>query len=178
MIPDLKYDQIRPLIQTGDMLEIWSPGPIGWCIRRVTGQAVNHTAGVVRLWGRIAILEALERGPVPHILSDRLKELYRRGGHAYWIRLKPQYDCYRDEIAGHWFDSSACDKRYDYWAIFKQLVFGRLKKLDMRRLFCSEMMYAGYLKAKLPMIPQEYVPRPGEFGPTGCFCPPVRVALP
>lgn len=177
MIPALKYEQIRPLIQTGDMIEMWSPGLIGWGIRKVTGQNVNHTAGVVRLWGRIAILEALERGPVPHILSERLKELYERGGHAYWVRLKPQYDCYRDEIAGHWFDFTSCDKRYDYWAIFAQLVFGRLKQPDMRRLFCSEMMYVGMLKAGLPMIPQEYVPRPGEFGPTGCFCSPVWIVF-
>ncbi len=178
MISEARYADIRDLTKTGDLIEFRSPGFIGWCIRKRTGQNVNHTAGVFRLdnINRLSILESLERGPVPHLLSTRLKDFYAIGGVAYWVQLKPQYDEYRNDIAAAWFDSTTCDKRYDYWSIFMQM-FRREEHVDMRRLFCSEMMYAGYIQAKLPMIPQKYVPRPGEFGATGCFNQSVKILV-
>jgi len=136
---------------------------------------VNHTGVVIDFpmyWpGRLFLIESLMSGPVPHMLSDRLLSFK---GNAYWVQLKPQYDCYRNQIAAFCLEDASRDCRYDYLAILKQLFF-KPKKVGQRRLYCSELAFAACQDANLPMIPQKYVPYPGEFGKTGCFNSPVRI---
>lgn len=172
------YVANRPNMISGGLIEIASPGIVGGCIRLRTGQLVNHTMVIIRFnefWpGRVSVVESLNNGPVTHFLSDRLLKLQSEGGKAWWLPLLPEYQHFGRQVAAECLAFASKDIRYDWLAIFRQF-FAREKKVGLHRLFCSEMAYAANIRAGLPMIPQKYVPRPGEMSRTGVYGKPIQI---
>ena len=166
------YNSIRPVINSGDLIEWRSNTVVGWMIRRFTGRDVNHTSLALKfehfhqLTNRRFVLEALERGIEVNLLSRRLEKF---SGEAYLLRLKPEYDPYRRDIAGWALDQLGI--AYDYSSLFKQIL-GRVS-LDAKKYFCSEYAFAAY--CAVGILSGCIAPRPGEFKSYGIHEPRVRV---
>jgi hypothetical protein len=163
-----QYDNLRPLIKTGDLVEFASNGIIGKSIMAVTGKGVSHSSLVVRLpymdSPRRYIIEAVGTGLEFQLLSDVLQHY---DGRAIWYGLKSEYDCKRDQI-GEWaFCELSKHKKYDFGGLFAQL-WGRVS-LDSRKYFCSEVIDFAYIDAGIIQPDPAGARRPGDFVPLGIF---------
>lgn len=163
-----QYDGLRPMIQTGDLIEWSGNGIISAVIRRVTGASVSHSSLVVRLpYGdqtRRYVIEAVRTGVEFRLLSHCLQHY---DGSAVWYGLKCDYDCKRDAIAAWAFDALGRDTRYDFGGVLGQL-WGRAA-LEAGRLYCSELIDAVYIaNGVLPPDPAG-ARRPGDFVKAGIF---------
>jgi hypothetical protein len=137
------YELHKDEMKTGDLLEWRSPTLIGWGIRFVTGQMVNHSGLVLRL----KEYEGTERyryttEAVGHgtVLTFLRRKLEHHKGECYWYALKDEWNPRRQAIG-------ECALKYigipyDYGSIFKQLI-ARVG-VDFRALFCSEYVWACY----------------------------------
>jgi len=166
------YEDYRCNIHSGDLIEWGSNTLIGWCIRQFTGMDVNHTSLALKLEhfkhleNRRFIVEALGRGIEVNLLSKRLDKF---SGTVYHLKLKPQYDRFRNDIAGWALDKLGTP--YDYKNLFMQAI-SRVNA-DARQFFCSEFAYLAYCSAGL--ICGEQAPRPGEFTAYGLHETRVRI---
>ncbi len=132
-----KYNEIRHLLKTGDLI-LWSSNSLlGWIIRKFSGEW-NHASEVFILnedtpHKRIYIVEALEGGVDLKFLSTRLSKFK---GEVAWFAVDNVLDKYRIK-AGTWvMDREAEDIGYDYWSLFKNAV--KRVKCSAKKLFCSE----------------------------------------
>jgi hypothetical protein len=163
-----QYDNLRPLIKTGDLVEFASNGLIGKGIMAVTGKNVSHSSIVIRLpyegSPRRYIIEAVADGLSFHLLSDVLQKY---DGRVIWYGLRPEYDCKRDGIGEWLFNELSQGKSYDFSGVIAQL-FGRVS-MDGRRWFCSEIVDSAYINAGILNPDPAGARRPGEFVPLGIF---------
>lgn len=135
-----KYNEVKDDMKTGDILSWKSKSLIGSLIRWKTGGEANHSSMVIRLSEyegterRRYHTEAMERGVYPNLLSQRLQEY---DGEVWWLPLKDEYNeariCIGQRLTECW------GKPYDYKSIFTQL-FAKVS-VNMRRMFCSEVVY-------------------------------------
>ena len=163
-----QYDNLRPLIKTGDLVEFESNGVIGRSIMAVTRKNVSHSALVVRLpynnSPRRYIIEAIKTGVEFQLLSTVLQHY---NGRVIWYGLKKEYDCNRDGI-GEWaFAELSQHKHYDFGGVVAQL-WGRVS-LDSRKYFCSEIIDAAYQAVGIIQPDPKGARRPGDFVPLGIF---------
>lgn len=166
----------REQIKSGDLIEWASKTSYGGLIRLFTGRDVNHTSMVVRpsafstLRERRFLLEALEGGIVPTLLSERLR--YFKGT-VWWLPLRPKFDPIRNALAEFAIDVMCRDRpAYDYPGLFGQ-IFGRVS-LDAQRYFCSEWcQFVWCCTGVLKYLPGAV--RPGEFEHFGVTLPRVKI---
>jgi len=162
------YEMHKAEMKTGDLLEWRSPTLIGWVIRFVTGEMVNHSSLVIRL----AEYEGLERHrytteAVRHgtMLNSLRKRLEHFNGQVYWYALDDTWNPKRQEIGER--ALKLIGVPYDFGSIFKQLI-ARVG-VDFRALFCSEYVWVcwGF---------DGEAPYPGEMPKKVDFLkPPVRI---
>jgi len=158
------YENVRDIIQTGDLLQWRSATALGWLIRKFSKAKDNHTGGAVLFKEyqgkerRRFTLEALEHGYVLNLLSRRLGS---HKGECYWHALKPEFRIFRVPIGIEML--KFCGVPYDYGSLFRQ-VFGHVSA-NARNLFCSEAIYLACRDAGCP-IPDEWIttaPQPGDM---------------
>jgi len=154
-----KYLAVQSQIKTGDLIEWRSSTLLGWIIRRFT--PMNHTSMVVCLSQykditepRRYVIEAEPQGVAPNLLSC---DLLRHNGTAYWLQLKPEYDSVREYIGECAQDYIGTP--YDFKSLFKNAL--RRVSADADKLFCSEMAFMCYRKAKI--VFGDTAPRPGGW---------------
>lgn len=162
------YENVRDIIQTGDLLQWRSATALGWLIRKFSKAKDNHTGGAILFKEyqgkerRRFTLEALEHGYVLNLLSRRLES---HKGECYWHALKPEYAMFRVPIGSEML--KFCGLPYDYRSLFKQAL-GRVSA-NARSLFCSEAFYLACRDAEMP-IPDEWketAPQPGDMTKLG-----------
>ena len=135
-----KYEMMKGLMETADVLQWHSNSAIGAAIRMRKGGDVNHTGLILRLGEyegfamRRFTLEALEHGVVLNLLSRRLQDF---NGKVYLRHLKPEHDGLRKEIGER--ALSMVGTPYDYPGIISE-AFGNAR-IDMDKLFCSEFAW-------------------------------------
>ncbi len=175
------YENMKPSIKTGDLIEWKSRSILGWIIRRFS--PLSHTSMVCCLSQyrdntemRRYVIEAEANGVEPNLLSV---DLSRFNGEAYWLPLKSKFDSYREymgELA-----QDFIGVKYDYSGLFRN-VFGHVSA-EADKLFCSEMAFLIYQKA-IPMekFPREAMdlymadaPRPGEWKQFNIHEAPIRI---
>lgn len=163
------YLKNRHLMDTGDILQWHSKTAIGWIIRKFTKSEFNHTSIVVRPYGRIMILEALENGVHDKPVSDRFKTFK---GDVYWCKLKPEFDIYRRSIGYNAYGLIGTE--YDFGSLFKQAIMR--VSAEANKLFCSETAYIAIKRSSLP-IPNDpkYAPRPSDIEEMGCWEPGIKI---
>lgn len=167
------YEQARPIIRTGDVILWRGRGLLSRIILRFSDY--SHASIVIRpkqytgLQNRVFLLEALSRGFVPRILSERIKH-YR--GEVFWLPLRDATNEQRDLIAEHAITSAGLGIQYDWKSLILN-VLGYVNA-DARRMFCSEAVYLLYRKAKLD-IPKSKAPRPGDIAKWKIMGDPIRI---
>lgn len=184
------YDKFRGLIKSGDLIEWRSNTAIGFAIRAVTKQRVNHTSGAIWLQPveksynhkqscapRLYVKEAIGRGFVATYLSH---EISKFKGEVWWSALKREYENKRVDIVE---EANRLEGiPYDYSSLLRNL--WKRVKLGTRTVYCSEAWQIALIRAGL--LPHFFSPtgevedagcglRPGEFGATGLFKPPIRI---
>jgi hypothetical protein len=184
------YQQYRDRIRTGDLVEWKSFKPIGYAIRSITKENVNHTSGAIWMHSvenafhgvsdpemRLYVGEAIANGFRSTFLS---KEISTFDGEVYWVPLKPEYDHKRLEIIRN---VHALEGRpYDYKSLIQNL--WRRVPLDATKPYCSEAWHIALVKSGL--LESDFSPtgkpkdkrcglRPGEFYKTGLFLNPIRI---
>ena len=163
-----QYDGLRPLIQTGDLVEWCGNGIIPAIIRRVTGAGVSHSSLVVRLpYGdqtRRYVIEAVRTGVEFRLLSHCLQKY---DGTAIWYGLKHEHECKREGIAAWAFDALGRDTKYDFGGVIGQL--WKRAALEAGKLYCSELIDAAYIAADIIEPDPDGARRPGDFVKLGIF---------
>ena len=135
-----KYNAVKDLMKTGDVLQWHSNSLIGAGIRARKGGDINHSGLIIRmaefegLERRRFTLEALENGVVLNLLSRRLEAF---NGQVYLHRLRSEYDACRQEIGER--ALSCVGIPYDYPGILKEC-FGNAQ-MNLDKLFCSETVW-------------------------------------
>jgi hypothetical protein len=163
-----QYDNLRPLIKTGDLVEFASNGIIGKAIMAVTHKSVSHSSLVVRLpykdSPRRYVIEAIRTGVEFQLLSDVLQKYQ---GRVIWYGLKKEYDDKRDAI-GEWaFNELSQHKSYDFGGVIAQL-WGKVS-LDSKKYYCSELIDAAYQAVGIIQPDPKGARVPGDFVPLGIF---------
>jgi len=148
-------------MDTFDRLEWRSETALGWAIRFMTKDYVNHTGAIIKFYeyDRVFTIEALDYGIEMNKLSDRLKA---QKGYCVWYPLKPEYREYRKTLGQKMLDWAYV--KYDYFSLFKQILFRATA--DASKMFCSEFYFLAGIFHNPPLpypeIYQKYAPRPGK----------------
>lgn len=159
-----QYDNLRPLIETADLIEFASNGLIGSAIMEVTGGKASHSSLVIRLpykgvgAERRYIVESNRTGPDFHLLSDVLQSY---DGKIIWYGLKPEFNDKRDAIGSWLFHVLSQHKKYDFKGVALQL-FCRVS-LDARRLYCTELCEVPYIEQGIVKPDPKGARRPGDL---------------
>jgi hypothetical protein len=153
-------------MDTGDLIEFRGNNMVSIMIRLITRKNVNHSALVVKFdfdgcGNRRYILESRGDGLNIHLLSDRLQH---HSGKAYWSSLKPEYQGYRNRLAGWTLDKLGT--KYDWGTLFKMIFVKTL--LDVKLFICSEVIQAA-LEITGIIPEQKSIVRPGEFHQLGVY---------
>ena len=158
----MKYEDMRPKIQTGDAILWKGEGLISKLIMLWT--PYSHASLVVRLREyeglkkRVFLVEALNDGLELRLLSERLKE----AGKAYWLSVG-MTTAEVLKSREHALVECARAVPYDYQSLFKN-IFGRVSN-DARQYFCSEFVWINWIQSG--RIPPEKMklaaPRPGDL---------------
>jgi len=184
------YNDARPQIKNGDIVNWQMDSPVGRIIRLFTED--SHTSLVTLqdyagMADRIFVVESRAKTEL-NLLSNRLAGAH---GKAYLLRLKPHWDPVRPYIAG-W----VCEQvgnRYDFKGLFGNL-FGRVS-MDARNFFCSELGWFGTRQGagrcasctgglgkevkedidKTEELLKGRAPRPGDFRRMPMYAAPVRI---
>lgn len=164
----MRYNKLRHLIQTGDLIEWHSDSLLGRLIRARTKQDVNHTSMALEYYlkdsddRRVCVCEALGRGTHPYFLSTRIHSFK---GIVYWTRF--ERDDSRVKLAEEML--KLVGKPYGYWDIIKSL----FHRPDLRddKLICSEALQLALINSHL--ITRDFndgkVLFPGQFDLTGLY---------
>ena len=161
------YREYSGWMQNGDLIEWSSYGSaIGFLIRKITRRDVNHSSILLRpkeyagLKDRRILLEALNGGLVPRLLSLRLSKYH---GRVWWYPLDE--DKVSEEQRTMMMEWTLMEvlkgKRYDFESLFANAV-GRVS-VNADKWFCSEAYTAMLMSVNL--VPKDTKAlRPGEFG--------------
>ena len=134
------YNSVKDDMKTGDFLLWKSNSIVGSLIRWKTGGDENHASSIIRMSEyegterRRFHTEAMGRGVYPNLLSVRLAEF---DGEVWWYQLRDEYDAKRTEIGMRL--TECWGRPYDYDSIVKQIFCS--VSMDMRKMFCSEVVY-------------------------------------
>ncbi len=168
------YDQVRPLLRSGDCVLWRSRGLVPWIIQRFT--EYSHAALVVRLdeyeglRDRVFLVEAVGSGVELRLLSERLPRDGR--GRAYVFQPQTLRGYSQDWIRAEALTLAARGVGYDFKGLFGNLL-GRVST-DAQRYFCSELVWnkwhkAGVLRANnlrpegVEALRRGKAPRPGDI---------------
>ena len=155
------YDSVKEQMKTGDLLQWRSKGVIGDLICWKTGHQVSHSSLVMCITEyegeekRRFTTEALGRGPVLNLLSNRLQHI---DGTCWWYPLNDEWDKRRKAIGERALRYIGCGVKYDYKGLLWQIM-GYVSS-DAASLFCSEYCYISWGF-------QGPVPYPGELTQLG-----------
>lgn len=133
-----KYNEVKHLIQTGDLLMWSSDGIVGKAIRWRTLSEFSHASLAIRLAeyegaeGRRFTTEALADGVVLNILSARLANY---DGRVWWYPLDEEKCRVKRSHVGEC-ALSLIGTPYDYQSILR-LCLKRVST-EINKLFCSE----------------------------------------
>jgi len=172
------YNEIRPLMKTGDLLQWKTNSVLGSLIRLRTKSDVNHSSLIIRLAEyeglerRVFNAEAMEgAGVAPNLLSRRLGEY---DGKVYLYRLKPEFDDARQKIGEMAFYYFGIE--YDYHSLLAQAI--SKVSVDAKAFFCSEYCYFCYGMAGILPIGWEKrkAPNPGEMPELELFMDKIEVS--
>ena len=167
-----KYREVRPLMQTGDLLIYDTDGLISEAIKWWSPGA-NHAGMVLHLpeyegeEHRRWTLEATGHGPRMAFLSKLLEVLH---GKCYWHALRPEYDQFRNAIGCFALEQVGVVE-YDFEGILKQ-IFGTVSA-DLKKMWCSEYVFMSWRKAKI--VKGVIGPKPSELPGFGVTLPPVLI---
>lgn len=148
------YNDIRPQMRVGDAISWHGNSLISWLISWLSSR--THISSVFKAFAfegkssRVTILEAWDGEFNLRALSKRL-ETYN--GHAYYHRLRPELDEYREEIALYLF--ALIGTQYDYVG-FLANIFGLVKARE-DKLFCSEAVGFSLMQMPLKTL-RKYLP--------------------
>ncbi len=163
-----KYNEVKGLIQTGDLLMWSSEGVVGRAIRWRTLSEYSHASLAIRLAdyegaeGRRFTTEALADGVVLNILSARLAHY---DGRCWWFPLDEEKCRVKRAHVGEC-ALSFIGTPYDYQSILR-LCLKRVST-EMNKLFCSEYCAVCYgLDGDAPT--------PADLPNLGIFKTPVRL---
>ena len=163
-----KYNEVKHLIQTGDLLMWSSDGIVGKAIRWRTLSEFSHASLAIRLAdyegaeGRRFTTEALADGVVLNVLSARLAH-YK--GRVWWFPLDEERCNVKRSHVGEC-ALSFIGTPYDYQSILR-LCLKRVST-EMNKLFCSEYCAVCYgLGGEAPT--------PADMPKLGIFKDPVRL---
>lgn len=163
------YKRYRSEMGTGDLIQWRSNTALGFTIRMLSKSDVNHSSIIVRPYNRVMLLEALEGGVYPRLISDRLKKFK---GHVYWCPLKDAFSAYSWPIGYEAF--GLVGTGYDFKNLFKQAIMR--VSTEASKLFCSETVYVALSRAKVPIPnPPKHAPQPGDIESLGVWNP--RITL-
>jgi hypothetical protein len=157
----LIYDQARPTLLTGHLIEWDGDYALSKGIKTIGNIKRSHTSLIIRLndkgvEDRVFLVEALETGVELTLLSDRLCD-YK--GKAYVIRF-PLTEDQQGLIRGFAMVECAKRKEYDLGGLFAN-AFGEVT-IDGKKWFCSELAHAALIWGLvLPERKKAY--RPGAF---------------
>jgi hypothetical protein len=196
-----RYDEIRPLMRTGDAILWHSDTLLGSLIQWVSRSRYNHVSLVLCLGladapnrpqdrrsppiditppkgysdvqTRRFVVEALEPGIVVRQLRERLS---RHKGRVWWFPLLDEFNLYRTGI-GSW----ALDHLtpgYDIAGLLENIA-GRVPP-NTNRFFCSEFWYLSLLGAGIPLKTlgpdlKGKAPRPSDVAEYKVLGPPVLI---
>lgn len=159
-----RYLEIRPRIDTFDLIQWSSDTVLGKLIQWGSGSHINHSGVALYLTDkgcstvdRRWTMEALGRGFYPNPLSERLR---RHKGQVWWHPLRVELHKKRPLLwSKAWnYDSTG----YDFLGLLKN-AFGYVRP-NANRLFCSEAVYLCGMDAYLPTSWDELkAPRPGDM---------------
>lgn len=163
-----KYNEVKHLIQTGDLLMWSSDGIVGKAIRWRTLSEFSHASLAIRLAeyegaeGRRFTTEALADGVVLNVLSARLANY---DGRAWWYPLDEEKCRVKRSHVGEC-ALSFIGTPYDYQSILRLCL--RRVSTQMDKLFCSEYAAICYgLGGEAPT--------PADMPKLGIFKYPVRL---
>ena len=163
-----QYDNLRPLIKTGDLVEFATTGFIGQSIMKRTKRNASHSSIVLRMpyegSPRRYIIEAIRTGVEINLLSEVLQHCE---GTCTWYGLKPEYDHLRERLGEFAIHKLAQHKKYDFTSILAQL-FGRVR-LNEERMFCTELCELDYIDSEIIQPDPKGARRPGDLPATGIF---------
>lgn len=158
----MKYEDIRPRIQTGDAILWKGKGLISSLIMKWS--CYSHASLVVRLREyeglkkRVFLVEALSGGLEFRLLSERVKE----AGDAFWLPVNMTVG---EALKSREHALVECAKAvpYDYGSLFKN-IFGRVSN-DAQKYFCSEFVWLNWIQAgRIPSKKMRlHAPRPGDL---------------
>jgi hypothetical protein len=178
------YSKFRAEMASGDVLEWCTNGAIGAMIRWKTGYDVNHTSAIVRmkvadlddscsdcLIDRVQTIEANNKGVQFRHMSYLLNK-YK--GTVYWMKLRPEYEFARSDIASFLVNETGKGINYDFKSLMQNLT-GRVT-LDGRNWFCSEVVQAALIRSGiLKPLKNNKAMRPGEFEKTNLFLQRIKI---
>ncbi len=162
-----RYNSVKHMLQTGDLLLWKSDSLLGEAIRLFSKANVNHASLVFQITPyegsehRRFTSEALEHGVVLNLLSKRLAEF---GGEVWWYPLNADMSAQRIAIGERALQYLGTP--YDYEALFQQAV--ERVKADPEKLFCSEYCFLCYGLEGI-------APRPGDMPALGLFSEPLKI---
>ena len=149
------YEKVRPMIQPGDVISFKGSGFISWLILRIDKR--SHVASVSSgstnplVAERKLIIEADEGEVNTRALSVKLSEY---NGEAYWHRLKPELQMYRNAIDAFLWEHIGV--HYDYGSLFANAL-GRVST-NADRWFCSEYCGASVKETIPEDVLKRYLP--------------------
>jgi hypothetical protein len=149
--PALKrYYGWRDSIKSGDQILYQGQGRISRLIRLFT--PYSHISPVVYgpagFEDRVFIAEATAGPGCSSLLSERLTVSHSR---AYWCRLTPELDEYREALARAYWEMTGFN--YDYGGLIENI--RRLIPEDPEKMICSEYTQVGFKRA----VPAEVLRR-------------------
>lgn len=159
-----KYDCVKHLMKTGDLLLWQTKGIIGGGIQLVTDSIYNHASLVLHLADyegtekRRFTTEATKHGVGINMLSRRLE---RQKGKCWWFPLIPDWEERRNQVGEIALSYLNCP--YDYKGIVRWLF--KTVSTDGEALFCSELCYMAYGYSGSAPAPDDLLKLP-IFGPS------------
>jgi len=152
------YLKYRDEMKSGDLLLFSPDSYLGGVIEWRTGYDITHIGFLFRhefIDNHVLSLEALENGICFNRLSRRISNYE---GQIYWLPLKEDYDCYRNDLS-----------KIAFLCSFSKFPIGTLVSnfisptiVDYQKMLCSEYCYYPYMLNNM-VVWRRKMPYPGEF---------------
>lgn len=161
-----KYLKHRDEIRSGDLL-LYSPNTtLGKIIEFKTKYEITHIGFVFRhpiIDNHIMSLEQLENGTTLCRLSKRIQH-YHEKGKIYWLPLKEEYNCYRDDLLKTAILSAS--STFPNRSLLSNFIAPTL--VDYEKMLCSQHCFIPFEKWILGFTSHKK-PYPGEFEKINIF---------
>ena len=160
----MRYDELRPMMRTGDAILWEGSGLLSWLIRRWS--KYSHASLIVRmerygdLRDTVFLVEALATGLELRRLSQRLEGY---AGKAFWFQPSDLTTWQRDMIRSEALKACGAGIGYDYKSLFRNIL-GHVS-MNARSYFCSEFVWDMWVRVKALFTygQENRAPRPGDI---------------